>query len=97
MPENDDRRPSEAEDDDLVEVTRVFGPFEADLIRNLLDSHGVGSIVRGRAAPFVYPFTVDGLAEFKVLVQRKDLEKSRELIAARPAPGEDDEGPKEPA
>ena len=43
-------------------------------------------------APFVYPFTVDGMAEFKVLVQKTDLEKARDLIAAMPAP-DDDEGP----
>ncbi len=88
---------SEKNDDaDLVEVTRIFGPVEADLIKNFLESHGIVSIIRGRMAPFIYPFTVDGLAEFKVLVQKMDLEKARDLIAAMPAPG-DDEGPEEPA
>jgi len=82
--------------DDLVEITRVFGPFEADLIKNFLESHGIASIVRGRMAPFIYPFTVDGLAEFKVLVQKADAEKARELIAALPAP-DDDKGPEKPA
>jgi hypothetical protein len=76
----------------LAEVARVNGPFEADLIKNFLESHGIASLVRGRTAPFVYPFTVDGLAEFKVFVQAKDLEEARELIAAMPAP-EDGEGP----
>jgi hypothetical protein len=42
-------------DDDLAEVARVYGPFEADLIKNFLESHGIASIVRGRMAPFVYP------------------------------------------
>jgi hypothetical protein len=77
---------------DLAEVARVIGPFEADLIKNFLESHGIGSLVRGRTAPFVYPFTVDGLAEFKVFVQEKDLEKARELIAAMPVP-DGEEGP----
>jgi hypothetical protein len=81
---------------DLVEVARVNGPFEADLIKSFLESHGIGSIVRGRTAPFVYPFTVDGLAEFKVFVQEKDLAMAREVIAAMPAP-DGDEGPKKPA
>jgi hypothetical protein len=101
MSENDDRHPRrpdrETDDDaDLVEVTRVFGPFEADLIKNFLESHGIASIVRGRTAPFIYPFTVDGLAEFRVLVPKTDAEKARELIAARPAP-DDDQGPEKPA
>jgi hypothetical protein len=86
---------SEPESDDLVEVARVFGPFEADLIKNFLESYSIASIIRGRTAPFVYPFTVDGLAEFKVLVQKDDREKAEELIAGRPAP-DDEEGPEKP-
>jgi hypothetical protein len=74
------------ESDDLVEVARVYGPFEADLIKNFLGSHGIEAIVRGRTAPFVYPFTVDGLAEFKVLVAAADRAKAEDLIAAMPAP-----------
>jgi hypothetical protein len=84
-----------SEQDDLVEVTRVQGPFEADLIENFLGSHDIVAIVRGRTAPFVYPLTVDGMAEFKVLVQRENLEKARELIAAMPVPDEE-EGPEKP-
>jgi len=81
--------------DDLAEVTRVNGPFEADLIKNFLESHGIASIVRGRTAPFVYPMTVDGMAEFKVFVQQTDLEKARDLVAAMPAP-DDEAGPENP-
>ncbi len=95
MSEQDPRGNSPENDADLVELTRVFGPFEADLIKNFLQSHGIASIIRGRMAPFIYPFTVDGLAEFKVLIQKMDLEKARDLIAAMPAPegGEDPEKP----
>ena len=77
---------------DLVEAASVQGPFEADLIRNFLASHGIASVVRGRTAPFVYPLTVDGMAEFKILVQPADLEKSRDLLSAMPAP-DGEEGP----
>lgn len=42
-----------------------------------------------RTAPFVYPFTVDGLAEFKVMVQDKDLEKTKDLLTAMPAADEE--------
>jgi hypothetical protein len=83
------------EDGDLVEVARVYGPFEADVIKSFLESHGIPSIVRGRTAPFVYPFTVDGLAEFKVLVEEADAEKAAELIAAMPS-SDDTEGPEKP-
>jgi len=53
-------------------------------------------VISGRSAPFIYPLTVDGLAEFKVLVQKSEVEKARELIAARPSP-DDEEGPEKPA
>jgi hypothetical protein len=89
MAELDGKKKHPEEDADLAEAVRVFGPFEADLIQNFLESHGIASIVRGRTAPFVYPFTVDGLAEFKVMVQEKDLEKAKDLLAAMPAADEE--------
>ncbi len=95
MSEDDDRRETK-DDADLVEVARVYGPFEADLIRNFLESYGIASVIRGRAAPFVYPLTVDGLAEFKVFVQKTVFEKARDIIAAMPSP-DDDGGPEKPA
>jgi hypothetical protein len=95
MSEPEEKDGPQGDAGDLVEVTRIFGPFEADLIKNFLESHGILSIIRGRTAPFVYPFTVDGLAEFKVLVQKEDREKAEELIAGRPAP-DDKEGPEKP-
>jgi len=93
MSKRDDK--ARIEGGDLVEVARVYGPFEADLIKNFLESHGIASIIRGRTAPFVYPFTVDGLAEFKVLVEQEDREKAVELITAMPSP-DDAEGPEKP-
>ncbi|MEN6561813.1 MAG: DUF2007 domain-containing protein [Acidobacteriota bacterium] len=95
MSENDDRRGT-PDGSDLVEVARVYGPFEAELIQSVLESHGIPSVIRGRTAPFVYPLTVDGLAEFKVLVQKDDAEEARDLVAAKPAP-DDDRGPQDPA
>lgn len=96
MSDDQDRRPPKEDDSDLAEVTRVYGPFEADLIKNFLASFGITAVISGRSAPFIYPLTVDGLAEFKVLVQKSEAEKARELIAAMPAP-DDEEGPDKPA
>ncbi len=86
----------EADNADLVEAASVQGPFEADLIRSFLASHGIVSIVRGRTAPFVYPLTVDGMAEFKILVRPDDLEKARDLLTAMPSP-DGQEGPPDAA
>ncbi|MCX6569371.1 MAG: DUF2007 domain-containing protein [Candidatus Aminicenantes bacterium] len=89
MSKPDEKNKPQDDNADLVEVARIFGPFEADLIKNILESHGIASITRGRTAPFVYPLTVDGMAEFKIMVQEKDLEKAKDLLAAMPAADEE--------
>ena len=66
------------------------------MIRSLLESHGIASTIRGRTAPFVYPLTVDGMAEFKVFVEKADLERAAEVVAAKPSPDEEN-GPEDPA
>jgi hypothetical protein len=66
------------------------------VIKSFLGSHGIASVARGRIDGVIYPFTVDGLAEIKILVQAADLEMAQELIAAMPA-SDDDEGPEKPA
>mgnify|MGYP001024944094 CR=1 FL=1 len=86
----------EIDNTDLVEIACVQGPFEADLIKNFLESHGIASIVRGRTAPFVYPLTVDGMAEFKIFVQAANAAKARDLGTAMPSPG-GEEGSEDPA
>jgi len=95
MSKPDEKNRPQGENADLVEVARVYGPFEADVIKSFLESNGITSIVSGRAAPFVYPLTVDGLAEFKVLVQKGDQDSAKELLAARPSP-DDEEGSEKP-
>jgi len=95
MDEKKEKKPIPAETGDLKELCRVWGPFEADLIRSFLEGHGISSLVRGRAVPFIYPLTVDGMAELKIFVQEKDFEAAKELLASKPAPDEDN-GPDEP-
>ncbi len=96
MDEKPKKEPPREENHDLKELCRVWGPFEAELIKNFLESHGIVALVRGRTAPFVYPLTVDGMAEFKVFVDEKDFESAKDLLASMPEPGEgeDSEGPK---
>jgi hypothetical protein len=99
MDEKEDRnkglKRSPDQTSDLKELCRVWGPFEADVARSFLEGHGVSCLIRGRMVPFVYPFTVDGLAEFKIFVRESDFEKAKELMASLPAPDEEGE-PEEP-
>lgn len=76
-------------DADLVEVLKVYGPAEAEVIRNFLESQGISCLVRGQMARFVYPLTVDGLAEYKILVPASDAPAVRVLLESRPQEPED--------
>jgi hypothetical protein len=89
MDEKKDEKTDSERNQDLREVSRIWGPMEAELIKNFLESHGISCLIRGRTVPFVYPFTVDGLAEFKVFVEAKDFEAARALLASRPEPADD--------
>lgn len=90
-----DEKPLKDDEDfdtkDLKELCRAWGPIEAELVKTFLAAHGIESLVRGRTVPFVYPFTVDGMAEFKIFVREADFTVARELMASMPA--DDDEEP----
>ena len=89
MDDRKDEKPQTGRNQDLREVSRVWGPMEAELAKTFLESHGISCLIRGRTVPFVYPFTVDCLAEFKVFVEAKDFEAARALLASRPEPADD--------
>lgn len=65
---------------ELIEVCRVQGENEADLVQALLKANEIESIVTGNAVQSVLPFTVDGLGELRVMVRESDAEKARELL-----------------
>lgn len=77
---------------DLRELCRVWGPFEADVLKSFLEGHGISCLVHGRIVPSVYPITVDGLGELRIFVREEDFETARELLASRPAPNDEGGG-----
>ncbi len=89
MDDRKDEKPQTGRNQDLREVSRVWGPMEAELTKTFLESNGISCLIRGRTVPFVYPFTVDGLAEFKIFVEARDFEAARALLASRPEPSDD--------
>jgi hypothetical protein len=54
--------------------------MEAQIIKGLLDSFNVPCVLRSNAAPSVHMFTMNGLAEVKVMVLDSLASKARELI-----------------
>jgi len=81
--ENEGRRNAD-KDMKLRELTRVMGPVEADVIKAFLESHGIACILRGQMAQSIYPFSVDGMGELKVMVSEGDYALAKELLAQRP-------------
>lgn len=78
----DKRRMEEKKSRDMatVEVYRVQGEVEADIIKSLLAASGIENTSTGNAVQSVLPFTVDGLGELRIMVKEEDAEKARELI-----------------
>lgn len=68
----------------LKELCRVMGPVEAEVIKSLLESHGVTCIFGGAMVQSIYPISVDGLGEIKILVSETDYALAKELLENRP-------------
>ncbi len=68
---------------ETVEIFRARDYIEAQLIKNLLKSNGIFSILVGQVPSSVYPFTVDGLAEVRVLVNKNDASDAKRLLENR--------------
>lgn len=64
----------------MVEVYRAVGEAEAQIIKGLLESYGIPSMLKSMAAPSVHAFVMDGMGEVSVMVWQSAAEKARELI-----------------
>ena len=83
----------------LKELISVWGQSEAEVIKALLESHGISSIFRGRILHSIYPFSMDGLGEVKILVLEEDYEAAKSILDEFPKPADEEEsekGEKEP-
>jgi Putative prokaryotic signal transducing protein len=85
----DESKPKADKDLKLRELTRVMGPVEAEVIRNFLESQGISCILRGQMAQSVYPISVDGMGEIKVMVSEADYPQASELLSQRLPPEEE--------
>jgi hypothetical protein len=67
-------------DEGLVEVYFARNEMEAQVIKSLLEGFGIPSIFKSNAAPSVHQFTMDGMAEVKVMVPAALADEAKELI-----------------
>jgi hypothetical protein len=64
----------------LVEVYRARGEPEAQVIKAKLEMNGIPSLITSSASPSVHVFVVDGLGEYRVMVEQSRLEEAREVV-----------------
>lgn len=55
-----------------VEVARAASPVEGEVIRGLLESHGIRCLIRSQVVPHIHPYSVGPAAETIILVPASD-------------------------
>jgi hypothetical protein len=75
--------PPAAEPRDLVAVHRCRDQAEALVVRSVLDSEGISSVLRGRFVSALHPFSVGEQGAITVLVHGFDALRARALLTRR--------------
>ena len=65
---------------ELTVVFRSASDIEARVVRGLLESHGIESLVSQGMPRSIFPVQVDGIAEIRISVRPDDAEEARRLI-----------------
>jgi len=70
-------------DEKLVEVYRANNEMEAQVIKSLLESYGIPSLLKTHGTQSVFAITVDGMGEVTVMVRDSVAEQARDLIRGK--------------
>jgi ribonuclease-3 len=70
---------------DLVVIFRTHSDIEANIVRSLLDAHGIRSILSSDIPHSVFPLTIDGLGEVRLSVHRDEADEAQRVIEAHRA------------
>ena len=65
---------------DLVVIFRTHSDIEAQIVRGLLETHGVMSVVSSDLLHAIFPLSVDGLSEVRIAVRAADAEDAQRII-----------------
>lgn len=65
---------------ELVEVWRASGETNAQIIRSLLNSYGIESLIEGESLRLTHGFTLNTLGLVRILVRAEDAEQARGLL-----------------
>ena len=65
---------------DLVVIFRTASEIEAQIVRGLLETHGVVSVTASDVPHAIFPLAVDGLGEVRISVMPEDADEARRII-----------------
>ena len=65
---------------DLVVIFRTHSDIEAQIVRGLLETHGVLSVVSSDVLHSIFPLSVDGLNEVRIAVHPGEAEEAQRII-----------------
>ena len=66
--------------DGLAEIFRANGEMEAELVRSLLDSCGIDSIIAGGSFRLTQGYTLNRPGLVRVLVRAEDADRAAEVL-----------------
>ncbi|HAS04977.1 MAG TPA: hypothetical protein DCR71_04410 [Dehalococcoidia bacterium] len=66
----------------MIEVYKAKGELEAQIIKGMLDSYNIPSVLRSNAASSVHSFVFDGMGEVRVMVPESFAEEATNIINA---------------
>lgn len=64
----------------LKQLIILTDQVKAEMIKGVLKDKGIECILQSTASRSVHPFTVNGLAEIKIMVDEKELENARQIL-----------------
>lgn len=67
---------------DLVVVFTTHSDVEANVVRGLLDAHGINAVLSSDITHSVFPMTMNGLGEVRLSVDAPEADRAREIIAS---------------
>jgi hypothetical protein len=65
---------------ELVELTSVQGEMEAEIIRGVLESEEIKTLVKSDLVHSVHPITIDGLGKVRIMVRRRDFLRAKVVL-----------------
>src|SRR5512135_2339883 len=65
---------------DLIVIFRTHSDVEANIVRGLLDAHGIRAMLSSDVPHSVLPLTINGLGEVRVSVLEPDADEALSII-----------------